>query len=331
MTRVTKVQSDSMVQALSPVETLDKDIVKRLRAGDAVPMGSSEVRYMVDLYYQMQEQRIINGNRVKGLLRDAAKTGNEPEPHEIIKWAEDQSATMEAQVKRALTAYVACHPLSWFFDQTTGIGPVIAAGLLAHIDISKCPTVGHIWSFAGLDPNKKWEKGQKRPWNAALKVLCWKAGESFVKQQSNKNDIYGKVYAQRKEYEWEKNLNGELAEQAKQTLEERRFGADTDAILWYSGKICPVKVRAALAAGKLVAKDCLAEDGNGLPMLPPSRLHLRASRYAVKLFLSHLHHRWYEMEFGKEPPKPYIIEHGGHVHFIAPPQTKPGSDRAKAA
>jgi len=53
--------------------------------------------------------------------------------------------------------------------------------------------------------------------------------------------------------------------------------------------------------------------------LPAGRLDLRARRYAVKLFLAHLHHVMYEDHFETPPPKPYVIEHGGHVHFIGPP------------
>jgi hypothetical protein len=44
--------------------------------------------------------------------------------------------------------------------------------LLARIDIVKAPTAGHIWRYAGLDPTVRWNKGEKRPWNAGLKVLC---------------------------------------------------------------------------------------------------------------------------------------------------------------
>jgi hypothetical protein len=55
-------------------------------------------------------------------------------------------------------------------------------------------------------------KGQKRPHNAKLKVLCWKIGDSFVKQQSRENDVYGKVYGERKRLELERNDAGLFAE-----------------------------------------------------------------------------------------------------------------------
>jgi hypothetical protein len=171
-----------------------------------------------------------------------------------------------------------------------GIGPVISAGLLAHIDITKAPTVGHIWRYAGLDPTQSWEKGQKRPWNARLKTLCWKIGESFVKVSGNEKDIYGKVYKERKEIETARNEKLEFSEQAIAILGKKRFGADTQAKKFYEQQ-----------------------------MLPPAHIHARAKRYAVKLFLSHLHHVWWEVQTGEKPPKPYVLTHMGHAHYIAPP------------
>ena len=38
--------------------------------------------------------------------------------------------------------------------------------------------------------------------------------------------------------------------------------------------------------------------------LPPAHIHARAKRYAVKMFISHLHEIWYEVELGKPAPVP---------------------------
>ena len=55
--------------------------------------------------------------------------------------------------------------------------------ILAHVNPEKTTTAGKLWAFAGLNPEVKWEAGQKRPWNARLKMLLvYKAGESFIKQ-----------------------------------------------------------------------------------------------------------------------------------------------------
>src|SRR5258708_8365225 len=54
-------------------------------------------------------------------------------------------------------------------------------------------------------------------------------------------------------------------------------------------------------------------------MLRPAHIHARARRYAVRMFLSHLHQVWYEIEYGRPAPRPYAVEHLGHVHVIKPP------------
>jgi hypothetical protein len=38
----------------------------------------------------------------------------------------------------------------------------------------------------------------KRPYNEKLKVLSWKIGESFVKVRNRPQDVYGKIYVERK-------------------------------------------------------------------------------------------------------------------------------------
>ena len=258
------------------VAKLNKDLKKA-----ALTMTDEEARFLVDNYYQMQRQRI----RAAGQARSMPN-----EPHEVLSHLSVQSSELEQQTKRALQVYVEAHPVGKWLMSIVGIGPVIAAGLLAHIDIEKSPTVGHIWAFAGLDPTRVWEKGKKRPHNATLKVICWKAGESFVKNCNRDGCFYGEIYKTRKEQEIKKNEAGDFAGQAADILVKRKFSKDTDAYKAYS-------------AGKL----------------PPAHVHARARRYAVKLFLAHLHEEMFERKYNTKPPLPYPIQHLGHVHKIERP------------
>lgn len=246
-------------------------------------LSDQEARYLVDLYYQWQNNRIRAGHQQRALSAAG-------EPASVFGYVMDQSAGLEGQIKRVLGYYVEDHPIGAWAIAQKGIGPVICAGLLAHIDIRKAPTVGHIWRYAGLDPTVSWDKGQKRPWNAALKLVCWKAGQSFVKVSNHADAIYGKIYRERKGLEVERNDAGLFREQAEATLATKRIGKDTDAYKAY-------------AQGKL----------------PAARLELRAQRYAVKIFLSHLHHVWWRWDTGEDPPKPYVITHLQHAHYLAPP------------
>jgi len=245
-------------------------------------MNRDEARYLVDTYYQIQKLRIATKNQCRTI------DGMEAEPHETLDFFGDNFEILERDIKAALKRYVEAQPVGRWMLTICGIGEVLAAGLLAHIDIAKCKTAGQIQSFAGLNPTMEWKKGEKRPFNAKLKTLCWKIGESFVKVSNRENDIYGHIYKIRKEYEQEKNEKLEYSEQAFARAE--KVGKSTEAYKYYS-------------AGKL----------------PPAHIQARAKRYAVKLFLSHLFSIWYELENHEKPPKPYPIGILNHAHEIPVP------------
>jgi len=170
-----------------------------------VDLDRRSARELVSLYYDLQKARVAYNNQV----RDLVKAGS---PHDLLSY---YSQIIE-MLEKSLVA-----PLDHFGDQFAvgrwaksqyAIGPVITAGLVAHIDIAKAPTAGAIWRFAGLDPTIKWEKNQKRPYNAQLKTLTWKIGQSFMKFSNKDQCFYGHLYKQDKARRIEKNENGDYAE-----------------------------------------------------------------------------------------------------------------------
>ena len=297
---------------LEPVTRLHKDM--RLAAATLSP---DQARYMVDQYYAMQEDR----KRAGGQQRASREAG---EPHSIIVWLSAQSGTLEKQIKAALDVYTETHLMGSWMREVHGIGPVLSAGLLAHIymgewcdvchghtpadcerrqrdkklrlaphrwaPVEACPTVGHLWSFAGwaADGQKAWAKGAKRPYNTKFRTLLWKCGQSFMKFSNHPNCYYGRVYRVRKAFEQGRNERGELAAQA--AAGAARVGKDTDAYQHYS-----------------------------MGQLPPAHIDARARRYAVKLFLAHLHGEWYERQYGRPAPLPYPVAHMGHAHIVPRP------------
>jgi hypothetical protein len=269
-----------MIDTIDAPERIEQALTRRDLRVAAESLTVEQVRYLVDLYYGWQDFRIQAGNQVSAL----DKSG---EPAAAIAYTSQQMHRLEDDIKAMLDRYTRVEPtgMGEWAREVVGIGPVISAGLLANVKIEHCPTVGHLWSFAGLNPEARWEKGQKRPWNARLKVLCWKMGESFIKVQNNPRDIYGKVYVARKLYEQQRNESGALADQAKAKLQRFKNGKDTDAHKAYSAGI-----------------------------LPPAHIHARARRYAVKAFLADFWSEWYRRHFKQEPPLPYPVAHLGHVH-----------------
>jgi hypothetical protein len=372
----------------------------------ATTLTAHQGRYLVDLYYQIQEYRIASQGQQRALF-------DTEEPNAAISYMAKEMHRLELTIAAMLDKYSLNEPtgMGTWARGIVGIGPVIAAGLVAHVNVSYCATAGGLWRFAGLDPTLEWTgrdaaaelmraafdvertdanamcwlgralhrhvsalyeaagaqpverddamkalraqgisseqiqeanerfplyvdnlinnvceenevdawkvygmlyEGAKidktalrkhisrRPWNARLKTLCWKIGESFVKTSSNANGFYGKIYLQRKEYELERNVRGELAEQAADKLKRYKIGKGTDAYAAYSKGI-----------------------------LPPAHIHARAKRYAVKLFLSHYWMEAYQRHFGKEPPLPYPIAFLGHAHVIERPNPGLGMENMR--
>lgn len=349
-------QPQEMVQSVARM-------TRDMRAA-AANLSTEEARFLVDAYYTMQDRRIAAANQSRALDKSS-------EPHEILDWLRTQSTIIEDQVKAVLAKYVEGHIVGpWALGQM-GIGPVIAAGIIARVDIKLAPTTGHIWRFAGLDPTQEWRKGERRPWNADLRRICWLLGESFVKLSprflaGEEACYYTGVFLKRKAREIVRNHSGDLSEQAISARTKKRFGEDTGAIKWLMGdldkvgttkqtKLSPWVRVETIVGGVRYAIDTDKKDNSDrilllqnhmrmlgvetpdegmvldirpfhelkpaelIPMLPPAHIHSRAKRYAVKLFLAHLHEIWFRLEFGKAPPNPYPIAHMGHSHKIDPP------------
>ena len=103
----------------------------------------------------------------------------------------------------------------------------------------------------------------------------------------------------RKDYETEKNENGDFAKQAAECMS--KVGTGTVAYKSY-------------------------KDGK----LPKAHITARASRWAQKIFLSHLFEEMYRVKYDKVPPRYYSLEHcDGHHDEIKPevPYTKVSSEK----
>lgn len=264
----------------------------------AHPIKDDEIRNAIEVYYDMQDIRIRTGNRKSAITREETKRLKETNCENIevekpvyLQYIENQFKETETTISKFLGYYAKAHPVGKWMLSIKGVGPVIAAGMLAYIDIKKCNTAGSIWNYAGWDGSRKVRTaGQKITWNPKFRVLCWKLGESFVKTSNLEGDIYGHLYREKKAWYEAKNEAGGFAEKAAEELKLKKYGKDTEAYKWYNN-------------GKL----------------PPAHINAMAKRFAVKMFLSHLFEVWYEYDRGISPPNPFVQDHLGHVHIIHAP------------
>lgn len=321
-------KKDKLELEFEALQKLNKDL-----RDAATLMKWDEARYLVDLYYQLQNYRLSAKNQIR-----AAQL----EPNSLLAYFGNNFKSLENNVKSGLKTYVKQYSVGQWAMSVCGIGEVLAAGFLTLLDIRKAPVVQNFYSFAGIAPGIKWGKGERRPWCADLKTLCFKAGDCFVKFQNNPNDFYGKIYVERKKYEISKNENGDYENQALEGAD--RVGKTTEAYIWYSGMHTArdsrdywelsnkfegtelTKVRKELVKARkkveYVKKQGIFEPvTHGVPMLSPGHLHSRARRYCIKMFISHLHHVMHVDYYGREPQFPFQFTKWPdvHTHFVAPP------------
>jgi hypothetical protein len=258
---------------------------RRARADIATAIADlsiDQARFLVDTYYEIQRHRLATANQRRALTAAG-------EPVEALAWVYTAMETVEDDIRRMLDAWTDRQPMGRWAKSVVGIGPVLSAGLLAHIDIERAPTVGHIWRFAGIDPSIVWGKGERRPYNARLKVICYLIGDSFVKFSNHPKCVYGHWYRRRKEREQAEDERGDNAETAAAKLASGKYRAETGA-------------KARLSEGRL----------------PIGQIDLRARRATVKLFLSHWHDAAYRERYGTAPAHPYPMAILGHADYISP-------------
>ncbi len=325
-----------------PFMRLTKDVKQASRN-----LTRADARWLVDEYYLLQHNRIAAAAQERSSYED-------DEPHRLVAWVNDTFSRFETAVKASMGEFAATYRVGQWCQAQYGIGPVLSAAMLCNFDIRKAPTVGHFWRFAGLDPSCKWLGKEKAkallkelevdetltpnqaeainkacgqhttkiinvfqngfkapngnkmilgasgvvrllsvlPWNAKLKAICaYRMGECFVKFCNKPDCYYGNLYALKKAKLTEINEAGAFTETAAERVST--VGKTTEAYKAY-------------AAG----------------VLPKAQIHNRARRWAVKIFISHLHRVMYEDFYGKEPPAPYIFEHPNgtdHRHLLEPP------------
>ena len=282
----TDTQIQDQVQDYSTQLFSQEQIVCNINRRDlrliATQMDEEQARFYVKRYYILQNDRIRYNNQVRTM---GAK------PNLLLSSFSEISAKQESLLKKVLDDYSIDHPVGQWLRTIRGIGPVIAAGLISHIDPTRVFTAGSLWRYAGMDPSQpKMQKGVKRSWNADLKTLLFKAGESFIKTKGHEEGFYGHLYDEKKEYYIQKNLNGEYSEIAARLLTEKKW--DTKTVTY-----------AALKAGRL-------SDGH---------IHAMARRFAAKIFLSHLFEVYCITVKGEKPPAPFAISILGHAHYIKIP------------
>lgn len=342
---------------MEPITKLDKDARKAVEGnlaalalgeGQDLPAASFErntsvAKTLVDLYYNAQRSRIRLNNQVKAVQRGTDQTSGV----EFLSFFLKQQQAVEENAKAWLEAYAVTHKLWPWFEAVYGIGPVIAAGLVAHLGNKPVPNfVGAWWRYAGLDPTQKWlsQDALRKVWtevvprgtdlDEAAIIMSAHIGRSpnSVIRDATTNFKTGETHALTKP-----KLLAALARipynRALKTLVwkltdsfvKHQDDASVYTRLYRERKA--YEIRRNQSGGR--ADDCakvLAKFPNHAQrktyesgLYPDGHIQNLTLRWLGKIFLSHLHYIWHSVDYGRPPVMPYAITYLEHEDFIAPP------------
>ena len=324
---------------LDPFQRLDKDTA-RSTVGE---MSREEVRSMVDIFYRLQDNRIRTGNQFNALEKADKRRA-------VIDWFFAYFEATEKNMQKVLREYSASQPIGRWAMSIHGIGETLAAGLLAHIDITKAQTVGAIWRFAGLDPSiirlsrdaadkivKNGVSGRTPTYEEVAKIATelnrrpdavWRQGKDKKALEKGEDKITKVSLAAglaRRPYNQDlKVLTYKISDQlcSKHAKSEKSFyGPLYFERLAYETKKNEAGDYSTQAESKIdkVGRSTKSYEAYKEGVLGEQEIKNRAKRLTVKLFLSHYHHDAYNLEFGKNPPNPYAFDILGHSKIIGPP------------
>jgi len=339
---------DSITQALSgvPTDSAVPDVFVLLSQDlrdAAATMGPKEARYLMDLYYQCQEIR----KRAREQVRSMEK---EPEPHKILQFVYSVFSRLEARIHLAMDLYSDSRLVGRWSKLNYGIGPVLAGGLMAHLEIEKAPTVGHIWRFCGLDPTVEWlgtDRGE-----ALVRELVAAGGWST--REVTEDELFcvaaevNRKAGNLRKLAVDEELGIVTPQSLAAAVARRPYSHRCHVLCWKLGesfknfsshpecfygelyiqrrdqeRVWNEQLRFKDQADRKlygdakhkptqIGRNTVAYTYYSQGKLPPSRIVLRSERWAVKIFLAHWHYIEYLDHFGKEPPKPYVLTLPGH-------------------
>lgn len=163
-------------------------------------MTNPTLRTLVDLRDRtLQKSRVAFGNRVSAVERGADETDGEAQ--EIIERWKERFNQLERDADRDIAALAEGEPIIERLVALRGVGYLLAAKVVALIDIERADTVSALWRYAGYGVNGDGQrerpvKGEKLHYNARLKTTLYLVATSFLRSGSP----YRSVYDNSKEY-----------------------------------------------------------------------------------------------------------------------------------
>lgn len=145
------------------------------------------LRALIDLRdRQIQKARIQFSNRLSA-IENGTDQASILQRETLNRYYNDL-VLMETSLNKDIRKLLRLYKIYPVLSSIRGIGPVLAAKLIALIDIEKCDTVSALWRFAGLGvvdgAAEKLKAGEKAHFSRRLKSVMYLVGKSFLTSRS---------------------------------------------------------------------------------------------------------------------------------------------------
>lgn len=148
-------------------------------------MSDPLLRALVDLRdRQIQKARIQFSNRLSAIDRGQDDSGQSQQTAMVMRWL-DVFQTLEGQLDKDIAKIVKTEAIFEEMSQLRGIGPLLAAKIIALVDIERAGTVSALWRYAGYGvkdgERERPVKGEMLHYNIRLKTALYLVGTSFLR------------------------------------------------------------------------------------------------------------------------------------------------------
>ncbi len=271
----------------------------------------NNLRLLVKNYYDYQAMRVRMDNRIQ-LKKDGTEMKDHPKNDKafivekddknymVLKESAEQAKMQEDMLENYIAKLVKSTDL-WqnFLVNVKGCGPLMAAVIIAEIDIEKAAMVSQIWSYAGISPGttcgRKWNKDKTEIIKTETLIPQDRLSPGFLSPYN----------------QWLRTkLLGVLAASMVKSQSEY-------AINYYYSLHTPKARKAELGEGRLdIEENIYVKTGKMWKDESEGHRNNAAKRYMIKMFLKDLYVAWRTLE-GLPVREPYQEEYLGHKHHVA--------------
>lgn len=233
-----------MAKKLLTPDLANAEALRRDAKIAAEKMSGREVAYITSLYLMFLKNRVAAQGRIRTLPHD---------PNFALSYIMNIFEQNEEESRQILTAYTDAHPIAKEMKKIKGIGSIISAGYVSHVNMDRVVYFGQVLSYGGYCPNKVWKKGEKRPYNMDFRSVLIHAGRSFLFSSGYPDSYFGAHYRINRQVITDRNETGYYKPMAKAKLEKFNYRKETAAYKAYTeGKLPPAHI-VALARFKCVS------------------------------------------------------------------------------